>query len=236
MGAAEDGHAMSKDSVDQWSTTAESNTDVAGIDIAEGAPAAGMNDALRAIMAQVRSALSPLSLEQGGTGAFSAGGARAQLDVADRGLQNVDVDRAVTSSFVSRLDARYGTESGVSGRRISRRFTLTRSTPTVYTWPDMPEMATMMFSGEYVQGGAYFNGDRLIEDDSTARQYFTYLINVFDGFLVLSGGRAVSFGSLSSPSMFPAVFAGRGFSELRFEVRGSSGSFRVDMLVHELIP
>ena len=40
--------------VDSWSTTANSNTTVAGINIAENCLAANVNDALRAIMAAIR--------------------------------------------------------------------------------------------------------------------------------------------------------------------------------------
>lgn len=44
---------MAKDSVSQWDTTADNNTDIAGINIAENCPAAGINNAFRAMMAQI---------------------------------------------------------------------------------------------------------------------------------------------------------------------------------------
>lgn len=44
---------MSKDSVSAWDTTAANNTDVAGINIAEGMSPADVNNAIRAIMAQL---------------------------------------------------------------------------------------------------------------------------------------------------------------------------------------
>jgi hypothetical protein len=53
---------MAKTSVAEWSTTRASNSDIDGINIAEGCPAGNMNDAVRELMAQV--AETPLS---GGT-------------------------------------------------------------------------------------------------------------------------------------------------------------------------
>lgn len=45
---------MPKNSVDDWSTTAADNTDIASIDIAENCPAANMNNAWREGMAQIK--------------------------------------------------------------------------------------------------------------------------------------------------------------------------------------
>lgn len=44
---------MAKTDVTQWDTSAANNTDVSGVSIAEGCPAGGINDAIRALMAQV---------------------------------------------------------------------------------------------------------------------------------------------------------------------------------------
>jgi len=44
---------LSKTDVTLWDTTASNNTDIAGINIAEGCPAAGINDAIRTLMAQI---------------------------------------------------------------------------------------------------------------------------------------------------------------------------------------
>jgi len=46
---------MAKNDVQSWSNTPASNTDIAGIDIAENCPPAGINDAIRTIMAQIAS-------------------------------------------------------------------------------------------------------------------------------------------------------------------------------------
>ena len=45
---------MAKNSVADWDTTAANNTDVGGIDINEGCPAANINNAIRETMAQVK--------------------------------------------------------------------------------------------------------------------------------------------------------------------------------------
>lgn len=48
---------MSKDNVFDWDTTAGNNTDIGGIDIAEGCEAANINNAIREMMAQQASAI-----------------------------------------------------------------------------------------------------------------------------------------------------------------------------------
>ena len=45
---------MPKNKVSEWSTTAASNTDIGGININEGCPPSGINNAIRELMAQVR--------------------------------------------------------------------------------------------------------------------------------------------------------------------------------------
>ena len=45
---------MPKDKVSDWSSTAANNTDVGGINIAEGMAPSGVNNAMREIMAQIK--------------------------------------------------------------------------------------------------------------------------------------------------------------------------------------
>lgn len=45
---------MAKNKVSEWSTTASNNTDVGGINIAEGCAPSGINNAIRELMAQVK--------------------------------------------------------------------------------------------------------------------------------------------------------------------------------------
>ena len=60
---------MPKNKVSEWSSTAASNTDIGGIDIAEGCAPSGINNAIRELMAQVKD-------QQTGTDAdnFTVGG------------------------------------------------------------------------------------------------------------------------------------------------------------------
>ena len=44
---------MAKDTVSSWDQSADNNTDVAGINIAENCPPSGINNAIRAVMAQI---------------------------------------------------------------------------------------------------------------------------------------------------------------------------------------
>lgn len=67
---------MSKTDVTQWDTTAANNTDVGGVDIAEGCAPSGINDAIRAVMSQIATWLAAASgplLKTGGavTGAIT---------------------------------------------------------------------------------------------------------------------------------------------------------------------
>lgn len=45
---------MAKNKISEWSSTAASNTDIGGIDIAEGCAPSGINNAIREMMAQVK--------------------------------------------------------------------------------------------------------------------------------------------------------------------------------------
>jgi hypothetical protein len=67
---------MAKNAVTDWDATTANNTDIAGINIAEGCPAAGVNDALRTFMGQIavdRASVSGPLLKSGGavTGAIT---------------------------------------------------------------------------------------------------------------------------------------------------------------------
>ena len=60
---------MAKNKISEWSATASNNTDVGGIDIAEGCAPSGINNAIREMMAQIKD-------QQAGTDAdnFTVGG------------------------------------------------------------------------------------------------------------------------------------------------------------------
>jgi hypothetical protein len=67
---------MAKNDVQSWDTTAGNNTDIAGVNLAEGCAAAGINDAIRTVMSQIATWLAAASgplLKTGGavTGAIT---------------------------------------------------------------------------------------------------------------------------------------------------------------------
>ena len=45
---------MSRDKISEWSTTPADNTDIGGINIAEGMPPANVNNAIRMAMSQIK--------------------------------------------------------------------------------------------------------------------------------------------------------------------------------------
>jgi len=75
---------MAKTKISEWSATPSNNTDIDGINIAEGCAPSGINDAIREMMAQVKDLYAGTSgdataVAGGGTGATTASGARANL-------------------------------------------------------------------------------------------------------------------------------------------------------------
>ncbi len=84
-----------------WSTTAASNVTVDGLNIAEGCPAANVNNGMRSIMALVRASFAtglqtfldgtaPLSVASGGTGGATGAAARTGIGAAASGA-NTDI-------------------------------------------------------------------------------------------------------------------------------------------------
>jgi hypothetical protein len=76
--------------ISEYSATAASNTDINGIDIAEGCAPSGINDAIRTLMKQIKDLQAGTSgdtipLTAGGTGATSASAARTALGATTTG-------------------------------------------------------------------------------------------------------------------------------------------------------
>ena len=90
---------MPKVKISEYSATAADNTDINGIDIAEGCAPSGINDAIRTLMKQIKDLQAGTSgdtipLTAGGTGATTASAARAALgagtgDVTTTGTQTL---------------------------------------------------------------------------------------------------------------------------------------------------
>lgn len=77
---------MPKVKISEWSATPANNTDIDGINIAEGCAPSGINDAIRELMSQVKDLYSgttgdAIAIAGGGTGAVTASAARTNLGV-----------------------------------------------------------------------------------------------------------------------------------------------------------
>lgn len=108
-----------------WSTTPGSNGTVDGVNIAEGCPPAGINNAIRSVMALVRNTFasslsgffagsSALPVANGGTGATNAAGIRSAAGLGTMATQNAGAV-AITGGTVAGLSAPLALVSGGTG-------------------------------------------------------------------------------------------------------------------------
>jgi len=96
---------MPKVKISEYSATAADNTDINGIDIAEGCAPSGINDAIRTLMKQIKDLQAGTSgdtipLTAGGTGATTASAARTALGATTTGnslFTAVDAETARTA-------------------------------------------------------------------------------------------------------------------------------------------
>jgi hypothetical protein len=96
---------MPKVKISEWSSTPANNTDIDGINIAEGCAPSGINDALREIMAQVKDLYSgttgdTISIAGGGTGAGTLAGASIVTYTGTETLTNKTLTNPTVTNYV----------------------------------------------------------------------------------------------------------------------------------------
>jgi hypothetical protein len=122
---------MAKNKISEWSATAANNTDIGGIDIAEGCAPSGINNAIRELMAQVKD-------QQTGTDAdnFTVGG-------------NLSVTGTTTATGL--ITATGGVAGNVTGNVTGNASTATTATNATRItnsggWNVTPTGTTLYFS------------------------------------------------------------------------------------------
>ena len=99
---------MAKNKISEWSPTPALNTDVGGIDIAEGCAPSGINNAIREVMAQVKD-------QQSGTDAdnFTVGGNLVVTGTANGStpLTSDNSTQLATTAYVKAITGTLGTMS-----------------------------------------------------------------------------------------------------------------------------
>jgi hypothetical protein len=140
---------MPKTAVSDWSTTAASNTDLNSINIDEGCAPSGMNNAMREMMAQLKTSLA--SVTYGSTGF-----ARVGTNIAPTYQIDGYVTGSSTASVVARNDTVSAAVQAVSTTQANVG-TLTNH-PVVFI-SNNTEQARLLETGELViNGTAVING------------------------------------------------------------------------------
>lgn len=194
---------MAKNSVADWDTTAANNTDVGGVDISEGCAPANINNAIRTVMAQIKSGV-PVKVSS------TTDNAVPRFDGTSGEMQGsgvtIDDDNILTSS-------RYTTTAG--GSAGAPVFYISSDADTgfynisqgVWAWSsDSVKVLEFSSSGLAISGSLNSTGiddnataERLEINDATtvvggAASSYTVHRGVDTGLLILAGGSGVSNG------------------------------------------
>tara|TARA_B110000902_G_C13955353_1_gene455266 strand:+ start:181 stop:633 length:453 start_codon:yes stop_codon:yes gene_type:complete len=107
---------MAKNKISDWSPTPALNTDVGGIDIAEGCAPSGINNAIREVMAQVKD-------QQSGTDAdnFTVGGNLVVTGTANGStpLTSDNSTKLATTAYVKAITGTLGTMSSQNADSVA---------------------------------------------------------------------------------------------------------------------
>lgn len=116
---------MPKNKISEFSSTPANNTDVGGIDIAEGCAPSGINNAIRTLMSDLKdwqaglvatSNTDALAVAGGGTGSITAADARTNLEVAKSGANS---DITSLSGLTTPITVAQGGTGFISQRTIT---------------------------------------------------------------------------------------------------------------------
>jgi hypothetical protein len=97
---------MAKNKVSEWSATAANNTDVGGIDIAEGCAPSGINNAIREIMAQIKDQQAGTdgdNLTVGGNLTVTGTTTLTGVPTAPTAATNVNNTQIATTAFIKNI-------------------------------------------------------------------------------------------------------------------------------------
>jgi|DEB0MinimDraft_10_1074344.scaffolds.fasta_scaffold04574_5 hypothetical protein len=145
---------MAKTKISEYDSTASNNTDVDGVNIAEGCPPSGINNAIREVMAHLKDWQSGISgdklpIASGGTNAGTAADARTNLGLGALAVKSTvataDIDAdAITSAKIA--DDAVGTDQIADSVNLAGSPTTTTQAST----DDSTKIATTAFVKELV--------------------------------------------------------------------------------------
>ena len=149
---------MAKTKISEYDSTASGNTDIDGVNIAEGCPPSGINNAIREVMAHLKDFQSGVSSDKlpiasGGTNAGTASDARTNLGLGALAVKSTvataDIDAdAVTNAKIA--DDAVGTDQIADSVNLAGSPTTTTQAST----DDSTKIATTAFVQDLVGGTA----------------------------------------------------------------------------------